>query len=64
MIFKVAEAAEKNWRRLDGHNQLPKVVLGVSSPAESRSPDRKFKPLPPDPCRHQYSAIAPHLAPK
>jgi putative transposase len=29
MIFKLAEAAEKSWRRLDGHNQLPKVVLGV-----------------------------------
>ena len=29
MIFKLAEAAEKHWRRLDGHNQLPKVILGV-----------------------------------
>jgi putative transposase len=29
MIFKLAEAAEKSWRRLNGHNQLPKVVLGV-----------------------------------
>ena len=29
MIFKLAEAAEKNWRRLDGHNQLPKIILGV-----------------------------------
>jgi hypothetical protein len=29
MIFKLVEAAEKNWRRLDGHNQLPKVILGV-----------------------------------
>jgi hypothetical protein len=29
MIFKLAEAAQKNWRRLDGHSQLPKVVLGV-----------------------------------
>ena len=29
MIFKLAEAAEKNWRRLDAHNQLPKVILGV-----------------------------------
>ena len=29
MIFKLAEAAEKNWRRLDGHNQLPKLILGV-----------------------------------
>ena len=29
MIFKLADAAEKSWRRLDGHSQLPKVVLGV-----------------------------------
>jgi transposase-like protein len=29
MIFKLAEAAEKSWRRLNGHNQLPKVVLGA-----------------------------------
>jgi putative transposase len=29
MIFKLAEAAEKSWRRLDGHNHLPKIVLGV-----------------------------------
>jgi putative transposase len=29
MIFKLAEAAERSWRRLDGHNQLPKLVLGV-----------------------------------
>jgi len=29
MIFKLAEAAEKSWRRLDGQSQLPKVILGV-----------------------------------
>ena len=29
MIFKLAEAAEKGWRRLNGHNQLPKIILGV-----------------------------------
>jgi putative transposase len=29
MIFKLAEAAEKSWRRLDGHNQLLKVIHGV-----------------------------------
>lgn len=29
MIFKLAEAAEKSWRHLDGHNQLPKLILGV-----------------------------------
>src|SRR5262249_31867979 len=29
MIFKLAEAAERNWRRLNGHNQLPKLILGI-----------------------------------
>ncbi len=29
MFFKLIEAAQKSWRRLDGHNQLPKVVRGV-----------------------------------
>jgi hypothetical protein len=29
MIFKLAEAAERNWRRLDGHNQLPILIFGV-----------------------------------
>ena len=29
MIFKLARAAEKSWHRLRGHDQLPKVILGV-----------------------------------
>jgi len=29
MIFKLAQAAEKSWYRLRGHNQLPKVIQGV-----------------------------------
>ena len=29
MIFKLAEAAEKGWRRLDGQGQLPKIIRGV-----------------------------------
>src|SRR5215468_7681521 len=29
MIFKLAEAVEKRWRRLNGHNQLPKIILGI-----------------------------------
>jgi putative transposase len=29
MIFKLAEAAEKSWRRLDGHNLLSKIIFGV-----------------------------------
>jgi putative transposase len=30
MIFKLAEAAEKSWRRLDGHHHLPKVIRGIT----------------------------------
>jgi putative transposase len=30
MVFKLLEAAQKSWRRLDGTNQLPKLVLGVT----------------------------------
>lgn len=30
MIFKLVEAAERSWRRLDGHIQLPKLILGVT----------------------------------
>ena len=30
MIFKLAETAEKSWRRLDGHHHLPKVIRGVT----------------------------------
>ena len=29
MVFKLIEAAQKSWRRLDGYNQLPKLILGV-----------------------------------
>jgi putative transposase len=29
MVFKLLEAAHNSWRRLDGYNQLPKLVLGV-----------------------------------
>jgi hypothetical protein len=29
MVFKLVEAAQKNWRRLDGNNQLSKLILGV-----------------------------------
>jgi len=29
MIFKLAQAAEKSWRRLKGYTLLPKVILGV-----------------------------------
>jgi putative transposase len=28
-VFKLVNAAAKTWRRLNGENQLPKVVQGV-----------------------------------
>ena len=30
MVFKLIMAAAKSWRRLQGQNQLPKVVSGVT----------------------------------
>jgi hypothetical protein len=29
MVFKLVEGAQKSWRQLDGHNQLPKVIERV-----------------------------------
>jgi hypothetical protein len=29
MVFKLIKAAEKNWLRLRGRNQLPKLITGV-----------------------------------
>ena len=29
MVYKLIEAAQRSWRRLDGHNQLPKIIQGV-----------------------------------
>ena len=29
MVFKLVDGAQKRWRRLDGHNQLPKIIQGV-----------------------------------
>ena len=29
MVFKLAQAAQNSWRRLDGHKQLPKLIVGV-----------------------------------
>lgn len=29
MVFKLIKNAEKSWRKLDGNNQLPKIISGV-----------------------------------
>jgi hypothetical protein len=30
MVFKLVMAASRTWRRLQGQNQLPKVVNGIN----------------------------------
>ena len=47
MVFKLVDGAQKNWRRLDGHNQLPKIIQGVptgskSSSSRHSSPNRRL----------------------
>jgi hypothetical protein len=29
MVFKLIQAAQASWRRLDGQDQLPKVIQGL-----------------------------------
>ena len=29
MVFKLVEGAQKTWRRLNGPQQLPKIIQGV-----------------------------------
>ena len=29
MVFKTIQAAQKSWRKLDGQNQLPKIIKGI-----------------------------------
>ena len=48
MVFKLVEGAQKSWRRLDGHNQLPKIIQGVTfidgleTAAKLEAPQAKF----------------------
>jgi len=58
MVFKLAQVAEKHWRRLDGQNQLPKVILGVRFTDGIEVAKKKLK-LPSDLARHQHSVKAP-----
>jgi hypothetical protein len=37
-VIELGEAAEKSWRRFNGHNHLPKIVLGERKHNLSRLP--------------------------
>jgi Transposase, Mutator family len=43
MVFKLVEGAQKTWRRLDGQNQLPKIMANVKfdDGIEASSPQAK-----------------------
>ena len=50
MVFKLVEGAQKTWRRLDGHSQLPKIIQGVkftdgceviAKPDDASNPNRR-----------------------
>jgi hypothetical protein len=58
MVFKLVNAAAKTWRRLNGENQLPKVVQGVNSKMASRLSKCRLT-TPPDRSHHPISRIAP-----
>ena len=67
MVFKLAEGAQKSWRRLDCHNQLPQIIEGVKfiDWLEVAAKPADLRPIPPRPDpsgRHQKSAIAPPAA--
>ena len=55
MVFKLVEAAQKSWRRLDGHNQLPKLVHGVKF---TDGLEVAAKPAAPQPQSRRLTAAA------
>jgi putative transposase len=46
MVFKLVEGAQKSWRRLDGHAQLPKLILGVKFTDGMEVVPKKAAPQP------------------
>jgi putative transposase len=65
MVFKLVAAARKSGRRLDGHNQLPKLIQGVRftdgievapAPASSQSQTAAARTLRPSPKSSNSSA--------
>ena len=63
--LQLVEGAQKSWRKLDGHHQLPKIIQGVTfiDGLETAANLKALKPHspPPDPSgHHQKLAIAPN----
>ena len=62
MVFKLVDAAQKSWRRLDGHNQLPKLIQGVrftdGIEVATKSASSQSQPPPPEPQAVTKTAIS------
>ena len=58
MVFKLVDAAQKSWRRLVATTSCPSSFKVSGSPTGSKSSASQAQTLPPEPCRHQDSAIA------
>jgi hypothetical protein len=54
MVFKLAQSAERHWRRLDGSERLAQVIEGVRFRDGEPVQDAEERP-PPDPV-HQTCA--------
>jgi transposase-like protein len=61
MVFKLIKAAEKNWPRLRGRNQLPKLITGVKfvDGVEVVPKTSDANKTPPEKCHHQNLRLAP-----
>jgi putative transposase len=46
LVFKLAESAERHWRRLNGSDRLAEIIRGVRFATASRSPLPRTRPLP------------------
>lgn len=57
MVFKLIMAASRKWRRLNGQNQLPKVIDGVRF-RDGVEATGSMTQAPPDQPRHPNSRIA------
>ena len=44
MVFKLAQAAAKTWRRLKGGNQLPLVIEGLAYTDGVAANDTEYHP--------------------
>ena len=58
MTFKLARLVETSWRRPTRYDQLPKIIMGVNFNDGIEVVRSQARCAPPDPVRHQNSAIA------